>query len=133
MARAPWLPPKTSSVGTPPVLGGIEKNAARTGTPVTRQLGKYRQVSSKCTAAAETQRAIIRLANPGTTFGSKARVGRRRRIAATIAGPEAYPPTPITTSGSNSESIREEATIARGKSNIVFARVIRLTFFSAPT
>src|SRR5208337_3407338 len=60
-------------------------------------------VSSKCTAAAETQRAIIRLANPGTTLGSKASVGSRRRIAATIAGPEAYPPTPITTSGSNSK------------------------------
>src|SRR5208337_1394730 len=133
MARAPWLPPKTSRVGGPLVLAAIEKNAARTGTPVTLQWGKYWQVSSKCTAAAETQRAIILLANPGTTFGSKASVGRRRRIAATIAGPEAYPPTPITTSGSNSESMREDVTIARGRSNIVFRRVIRLTFFSAPT
>ena len=51
---------------------------------------------------AETQRATTRLANPGTTLGSNARVGIPFRIAASMAGPEAYPPTPITTSGRNS-------------------------------
>ena len=53
--------------------------------------------------------------------------------AASIAGPEAYPPTPITTSGANSFRMRAALHTARGKSKAVLARVIRLTFFSAPT
>src|ERR1035438_4867436 len=68
MACAPWLPPNTSKVGVPPRLGAISKNACRTGTPVTSAWRKYFAVSSKCTAAAETNRATIRLANPGTTL-----------------------------------------------------------------
>src|SRR5579871_316552 len=90
IAFAPWLPPKTSNVGCDPAgRDAIEKKAARTGTPVTRQFGKYRQVCWKCTAAADTQRATTRLANPGTTLGSNAIVRTPRRIAAAIAGPEA--------------------------------------------
>src|ERR1019366_4317456 len=106
MACAPWLPPNTSKVGVPPRLGAISKNACRTGTPVTSAWRKYFAVSSKCTAAAETNRATIRLANPGTTLGSKASVGICLTTAASIAGPEAYPPTPITTSGANWLSMR---------------------------
>ncbi len=94
---------------------------------------KYLAVSWKCTAAAETQRATMRLAKPGTTFGSKARVGIPFITAANMAGPEAYPPTPITTSGWNSESICRAAQTARGNPSKVFSRVARLTRFSAPT
>src|SRR5579883_1744784 len=79
--------PRLLISGADPIV--IEKKAARTGTPVTRQFGKYRQVCWKCTAAADTQRATTRLANPGTTLGSNAIVRTPRRIAAAIAGPEA--------------------------------------------
>ena len=54
-------------------------------------------------------------------------------LTANIAGPDAYPPTPMTTSGLYSVSIRPETQRARGRSNMVLARVIRLTFFRAPT
>src|SRR5579859_4570076 len=50
-------------------------------------------------------------------------------IAAAIAGPEAYPPTPTTTSGPNTLMILRESTTARGRSNMVRMRVIRFTFF----
>src|SRR5215470_7918794 len=134
MARAPWLPPNTNSVGwLPGGFCGIWKKAGRTGTPVTWQFGKYLQVSSKWTAAADTQCATIRLAKPGTTFGSKAIVETPRRMAAAMAGPEAYPPTPMTTSGWNWASMRREFQMARGRSREVFRRVARLTFLSAPT
>ena len=67
--------------------------------PVTSALRKLARVGAKLTAAALTLFPISRLAMPGTAFDSKARVGTRRRIAASIAGPEAYPPTPTTTCG----------------------------------
>ena len=67
--------------------------------PVTTALRKYLSVSAKFTAAALTYLPTSRFASPGTAFGSYASVGTRNRIAAIIAGPEAYPPTPITTSG----------------------------------
>ena len=77
MACAPWLPPKTNSVGVPPRLGGISKKAWRTGTPVTSAWRKYFAVSSKWTAAAETNFATMRLANPGHHVGLE---GQRRNV-----------------------------------------------------
>src|SRR5438105_6386592 len=134
MACAPWLPPNTSRVGFEfPVLDAISKKACRTGTPVTTERRNRSLVSSKCTAAAETQGPIRRLARPGTTLGSNARVGMRIRVAASMAGPEAYPPTPITTWGRNSERIRRDSHTDRGKSKIVLMRFVRVTFFNAPT
>src|SRR6266851_1607063 len=130
----PWRLPNTSKVRVPSRgRTPTSKNACRTGTPVTAACRKYLAVSSKCTAAADTNRATTRFANPGTTFGSNANVGMCFTTAASIVGPEAYPPTPITTSGANSFSIRPASQTARGKSHAVRARVIRLTFFSAPT
>ena len=134
MACAPWLPPNTRRVGFGfPVVGAMSKKACRTGTPVTTERRNRLFVSSKCTAAAETQGPIRRLARPGTTFGSNASVGMRIRVAASMAGPEAYPPTPITTSGRNSERILRDSHTDLGRSKIVFTRFVRLTFFRAPT
>src|SRR5206468_12904352 len=107
------------------VHDAISKTACRTGTPVTTERRNRSVVSSKCTAAAETQGPIRRLARPGTTLGSNARVGMRMRAAASIAGPEAYPPTPITTLGRNSERILRDSHTDRGKSKIVFTRLVR--------
>src|SRR4051812_11426420 len=57
----------------------------------------------------------------------------RRSAAASIAGPEAYPPTLITTSGLNRPKNPAQCRTARGRSNIVFSRVTDETFFNAPT
>src|SRR5205807_8078114 len=92
-----------------------------------------RHVYGKCAAAAENMGATKRLANPGTTLGSNASVGRPQREAANIAGPEAYPPTPITTSGWNSTSMRHESQTARGRSNTVLNHVASDTFLRQPT
>src|SRR2546422_11733653 len=77
--------------------------------------------------------ATSRLANPGITLGSNANVGTLLRAAANIAGPDAYPPTPITTCGRNSASIRQESHTARGRPKAVLRRVAKLTFLRAPT
>ncbi len=132
-ALAPWLPPNSNSVGRPACLGEILKNSSRTGTPVTSHLRNQRQVSSKCTAATSTRLATTRFANPGTTFGSNTTVGYPPSEAANIAGPDAYPPTPITTSGLNSRNSRRAASTASGSVNKVFTRVASETRLSAPT
>ena len=46
-----------------------------------------------------------------------------------MAGPDAYPPTPITISGRNSFNIPRASQTARGRSKKVFSRVFRLTLF----
>ena len=85
----------------PEVFGWIAKNSARTGIPVTWALRKYSVVCAKFTAAALTHLPSQRLVIPGTAFGSNASVGTRSKIAASIPGPLAYPPTPTTTCGLN--------------------------------
>src|SRR5579871_4423473 len=149
--RAPWLPPNTSrrGDGAGPSSGGIytseartrsasgrgaiSKNSCRTGIPVTRAPRKYRFVSSKFTAAALTHFPTSRFASPGTAFGSNATVGTRSRTAAIIAGPEAYPPTPTTTSGLKLRNSSKHRITPSGRSNNVLSRVTRLTFFNCPT
>src|SRR6202046_81373 len=140
--RAPWLPPKTSSRTTRdgPSLdealsprSPMAKNSRLTGIPVTRAPRKYLRVSSKFTAAAFTRLPTSRFASPGTAFGSKARVGTRSRIAAIIAGPEAYPPTPTTTSGLKSRTSPTQRITPSGRSTSVRNRVATLTFFNCPT
>src|SRR6266851_3074935 len=136
--RAPWLPPNTSNrtvrdgssfCGSSP----IAKNSRRTGIPVTRAPRKYRRVSSKFTAAALTHLPTSRFASPGTAFGSNASVGTCSRIAAIIAGPEAYPPTPTTTSGLKLHKSPTNRITPSGRSNNVRTRVARLTYFNCPT
>ncbi len=54
----------------------------------------------------------MRLANPGTTLGSKISEAVPRSAAASMAGPEAYPPTPTTTSGLNPVMMPQAAAMA---------------------
>ena len=78
MACAPWLPPKTSRVGSPicGFCGYFEESLAHRNARHS-QWRKYRPVSSKWTAAPETHRATSRLAKPGTKLGSNTSVGMR--------------------------------------------------------
>ena len=62
-------------------------------------------------------------------IGFESHVGMRADTAASIAGPEAYPPTPITTSGSNSLSMRRACRRRAGRSKNVFSAVFQLTRF----
>src|SRR5579859_3974332 len=108
--RAPWEPPKIRRCGGILGVGGAtEKNSGRTGIPFTSALRNHLAAGGKFTAAALTRFPTIRLAMPGTALGSKAMVGMPLRIAAPIAGPDAYPPTPNTASARNSRMMREQA------------------------
>ena len=74
--------------------------------------GRCSLLSSKVMNILPTNLERILLASPGTQFCSQTAVGMQLIEAQSRVGPDAYPPTPITTSGLKSLSILRELSIA---------------------
>src|SRR5512134_181931 len=121
IARAPWEPPRASTVKGVP--GGNEPCrspaaatiSARTAIPVTSVLagGKNETAPEKPANTLTAPRARNRFDRPGTLFCSCRNRGTPSSRAAIATGTESYPPTPKTRSGRRRLTTATAATIPR--------------------
>ena len=95
--------------------------------------GNFASASGKAMKIASTNRPSVRLVNPGSAFCSWMAVGLRISQAASRTGPLEYPPTPITTSGSNWRRIRTDCQNARGTRSSPLKRPVTPMRLSGPT
>ena len=116
-AREPWLPPKSSRVGA--------ESEARAGN--LEELAPHRD--ARDFAVLEPAAGLLEVNRGGLGHGSNHAIGEAgndigfedratavpRRAAASMAGPEAYPPTPMTTSGRKSAMMLQAAAMAVGR------------------
>ncbi len=113
---APWLPPMTRTRTAAPRLDdGRGEKPARSGTPycriaLPRKLGLASSHARKARLANGARR---RFASPTVLLGSSTATGTPRRAAASVAGPDAYPPTLRAARGRSLRTIPAARSVAR--------------------